>query len=51
MESGSKPIVSQPIYITELIVAPKISIRNLDKIKAVYPRSAALSARFYLGIN
>jgi hypothetical protein len=31
----------------ELIVAPEISIRNLDKIKPIYPRSAAIPAKFY----
>ena len=39
------------LLIAEPIVAPEISIRNLDKTKPVYPRFAALPARFYSGIN
>jgi len=37
----------QPICITDLIFLPEISIRNLDKISYVYPRSTTVPVRFY----
>ena len=35
------------ICITELIVAPEISIGNLDKMASVYLKHAAIPAHFY----